>query len=119
VIKGTTADILIIGATDLIGRTFNHLAIVQPAVSDMLPMGGAMLGGPAVAASVFIFTKLLRKPLKEAGVNYYSINGPWENPKIELIPTSEIDLSFFDDCQDYLSETIESQNALNNSVEIN
>jgi uncharacterized protein YhdP len=119
VIKGTTADILIIGATDLIGRTFNQLAIVQPAVSDMLPMGGAMLGGPAVAASVFIFTKLLRKPLKEAGVNYYSINGPWENPKIELIPTSEIDLSFFDDCQDYLSETIESQNALNNSVEIN
>ena len=119
VIKGTTADILIIGATDLIGRTFNQLAIVQPAVSDMLPMGGAMLGGPAVAASVYIFTKLLRKPLKEAGINYYSINGPWENPKIELIPTSEIDLSFFDDCQDYLSETIESQNALNNSVEIN
>jgi uncharacterized protein YhdP len=119
VIKGTTADILIIGATDLISRTFNQLAIVQPAVSDLLPMGGAMLGGPAVAASVYIFTKLLRKPLKEAGVNYYSINGPWENPKIELIPTSEIDLSFFDDCQDYLSETIESQNALNNSVEIN
>ena len=119
VIKGTTADILIIGATDLIGRTFNQLAIVQPAVSDLLPMGGAMLGGPAVAASVFIFTKLLRKPLKEAGVNYYSINGSWENPIIELIPTSEVDLSFFDDCQDYLSKTIESQNALNNSVEIN
>jgi len=119
VIKGTTADILIIGATDLISRTFNQLAIVQPAVSDMLPMGGAMLGGPAVAASVFIFTKLLRKPLKEVGVNYYSIEGPWENPKIELIPTSEVDLSFFDDCQDYLSETIESQDALNNSVEIN
>ena len=119
VIKGTTADILIIGATDLISRTFNQLAIVQPAVSDLLPMGGAMLGGPAVAASVYIFTKLLRKPLKEAGVNYYSINGSWENPIIELIPTSEVDLSFFDDCQDYLSETIESQNALNNSVEIN
>ncbi len=119
VIKGTTADIVIIGATDLIGRTFNQLAIVQPAVSDMLPMGGAMLGGPAVAASVFIFTKLLRKPLKEVGVNYYSINGPWENPKIELIPTNEVALSFFDDCQDYLAETIESQDALNNSVEIN
>jgi len=119
VIKGTTADIVIIGATDLIGRTFNQLAIVQPAISDMLPMGSAMLGGPAVAASVFIFTKLLRKPLKEVGVNYYSINGPWENPKIELIPTNEVALSFFDDCQDYLAETIESQDALNNSVEIN
>ena len=119
VIKGTTADVVIIGATDLIGRTFNQLAIVQPAISDMLPMGGAMLGGPAVAASVFIFTKLLRKPLKEVGVNYYSINGPWENPKIELIPTNEVALSFFDDCQDYLAETIESQDALNNSVEIN
>ena len=119
VIKGTTADIVIIGATDLIGRTFNQLAIVQPAISDMLPMGGAMLGGPAVAASVYIFTKLLRKPLKEVGVNYYSINGPWENPKIELIPTNEVALSFFDDCQDYLAETIESQDALNNSVEIN
>ena len=107
--KGTSVDILLVGVTDMIGETYNQLAMVQPLLSDALPMGGAVFGGPGVAAAVYLFTKLLRKPLKNIGVSYYSIGGTWDNPKIEKIPAQEIDMTFFNDCQDYLAESVEDQ----------
>ncbi|SVB87243.1 uncharacterized protein METZ01_LOCUS240097, partial [marine metagenome] len=45
--------------------------------------------------------------------------GTWDNPKIEKIPPQEIDMTFFDDCEDYLAESLENQDDLNNSPEIN
>ena len=107
--EGTSVDILLVGVTDMIGETYNQLAMVQPLLSDALPMGGAVFGGPGVAAAVYLFTKLLRKPLKNIGVSYYSIGGTWDNPKIEKIPAQEIDMTFFNDCQDYLAESVEDQ----------
>ena len=107
--KGTSVDILLVGVTDMIGETYNQLAMVQPLLSDALPMGGAVFGGPGVAAAVYLFTKLLRKPLKNIGVSYYSIGGTWDNPTIEKIPAQEIDMTFFNDCQDYLAESVEDQ----------
>ncbi len=107
--EGTSVDILLVGVTDMIGETYNQLAIVRPLLSDALPMGGAVFGGPGVAAAVYLFTKLLRKPLKNIGVSYYSIGGTWDNPTIEKIPAQEIDMTFFNDCQDYLAESVEDQ----------
>jgi len=119
VMEGTSVDILLVGATDMIGKTYNQLAIVRPLLSDALPMSGAVFGGPGVAATVYLFTKLLRKPLKNIGVSYYSIGGTWDNPKIEKIPPQEIDMTFFDDCEDYLAESLGNQDDLNNLPEIN
>ncbi|MCK5904165.1 MAG: hypothetical protein KAG86_02700 [Gammaproteobacteria bacterium] len=107
--KGTSVDILLVGVTDMIGETYNQLAMVQPLLSDALPMGGAVFGGPGVAAAVYLFTKLLRKPLKNIGVSYYSIGGTWDNPTIEKIPAQEIDMTFFNDCQNYLPESVDDQ----------
>ena len=119
VMDGPSIDILLVGATDMIGKTYDQLAIVRPLLSDALPMSGAVFGGPGVAAAVYLFTKLLRKPLKNIGVSYYSIVGTWDNPKIEKIPPQEIDMTFFDDCEDYLAESLENQDNLNNLPEIN
>ena len=119
VMEGTSVDIIMVGGTDMIGKTYNQLAIVRPLLSDALPMSGAVFGGPGVAAAVYLFTKLLRKPLKKIGVSVYSIGGTWDNPKIEKIPPQEIDMTFFDDCEDYLAESLENQDDLNNSPEIN
>ena len=119
VMDGPSIDILLVGATDMIGETYDQLAIVRPLLSDALPMSGAVFGGPGVAAAVYLFTKLLRKPLKNIGVSYYSIVGTWDNPKIEKIPPQEIDMTFFDDCEDYLAESLKNQDNLNNSPEIN
>ena len=107
--EGTSVDILLVGVTDMIGETYDQLAIVRPLLSDALPMGGALFGGPGVAAAVYLFTKLLRKPLKDIGVSYYSIGGTWDNPTIEKIPAQEIDMTFFNDCQNYLPESVDDQ----------
>ena len=107
--EGTSVDILLVGVTDMIGETYNQLAIVRPLLSDALPMGGAVFGGPGVAAAVYLFTKLLRKPLRDIGVSYYSIGGTWDNPTIEKIPAQEIDMTFFNDCQNYLPELVDDQ----------
>ena len=109
--EGTSVDIVLVGVTDMIGETYDQLAMVRPLLSDALPMGGAVFGGPGVAAAVYLFTKLLRKPLKNIGVSYYSIGGTWDNPTIEKIPAQEIDMTFFNEnnCQDYLAESVEDQ----------
>ena len=107
--EGTSVDILLVGVTDMIRETYDQLAIVRPLLSDALPMGGALFGGPGVAAAVYLFTKLLRKPLKNIGVSYYSIGGTWDNPTIEKIPAQEIDMTFFNDCQNYLPESVDDQ----------
>ena len=107
--EGTSVDILLVGVTDMIGETYDQLAMVRPLLSDALPMGGAVFGGPGVAAAVYLFTKLLRKPLRDIGVSYYSIGGTWDNPTIEKIPAQEIDMTFFNDCQNYLPESVDDQ----------
>ena len=106
--EGTSVDIVLVGVTDMIGETYDQLAMVRPLLSDALPMGGAVFGGPGVAAAVYLFTKLLRKPLKNIGVSYYSIGGTWDNPTIEKIP-QEIGSKFFNDCPNYLAESVEDQ----------
>ena len=80
VMDGPSIDILLVGATDMIGKTYSQLAIVRPLLTDALPMSGAVFGGPGVAAAIYLFTKLLRKPLKNIGISYYSIDGTWDQP---------------------------------------
>ena len=113
-IKSAPADVVIIGATDTKKREYNQMAIVQPAVSDMLPMGGSMLGGPAAASIVFLFTKLFRRPLKDVGLAYYSINGDWNQPIITDI-SKDVNLSMIEDCNNFIPDVIISEELHNNS----
>ena len=113
-IYSSTADVIILGGTNIRERTYNQIVIVQPAISDLLPGGAAMLGGPAAAASVFLLTKILRRPLKDAGLVYYSVNGSWDKPIIEEVQGNEIDLELIDNCSDYLPNVEEKTQSLNN-----
>ena len=117
-IKSAPADVVIIGATDTKKKQYNQMAIVQPAVSDMLPMGGAMLGGPAAAASVFLFTKLFRRPLKDVGLAYYSIDGDWNQPVITDI-SKDINLSLIENCNNFIPDVNASEELHNNPQIIN
>ncbi|SVA56916.1 uncharacterized protein METZ01_LOCUS109770 [marine metagenome] len=103
-IYSTTADVIILGATNILERTYNQIVVVQPAVSDLLPGSAAILGGPAAAASMFLLTKILRRPLKDAGLAYYSVNGSWDKPLIEEVRGEEIDATLIDNCSDYLPD---------------
>ncbi|MDG2296679.1 MAG: AsmA-like C-terminal region-containing protein [Gammaproteobacteria bacterium] len=113
-IYSSTADVIILGGTNIRERTYNQIVIVQPAISDLLPGGAAMFGGPAAAASVFLLTKILRRPLKDAGLAYYSVNGSWDKPLIEEVKGDEIDLELIDNCSDYLPDVDQKTQSLNN-----
>ena len=113
-VYSSAADVIILGGTNIRERTYNQIVIVQPAISDLLPGGAAMLGGPAAAASVFLLTKILRRPLKDAGLVYYSVNGSWDKPLIEEVQGNEIDLELIDNCSDYLPNVEEKTQSLNN-----
>ena len=113
-IYSSTADVIILGGTNIRERTYNQIVIVQPAISDLLPGGAVMFGGPAAAASVFLLTKILRRPLKDAGLAYYSVYGSWDKPLIEEVQGDEIDLELIDNCSDYLPDVDQKTQSLNN-----
>jgi len=113
-ISSTTADVIILGATDISERTYNQMVIVQPLVSDLLPGGAAIVAGPAAAASMFLLTKILRRPLKNAGVAYYSVNGSWDNPEIKQLSENEIDFSLIENCNKFLPDVDQEMQSLTN-----
>ena len=90
------------------------MVIVQPLVSDLLPGGAAIVAGPAAAASIFLLTKILRRPLKDAGVAYYSVNGSWDNPEIKQLSENEIDFSLIENCNNFLPDVDQEMQSLTN-----
>ncbi|MFQ5546731.1 MAG: YhdP family protein [Woeseia sp.] len=83
-LKGPAADIGIIGRAGLAARDYSQTAIVSASVGDTLPVVGAVIAGPQVAAALLIFSQIFKKPLQEMGQIYYSIDGSWDEPAIEV-----------------------------------
>ena len=82
---GTSADIGIVGRTDLANQRYQQGAVVSANVGNTLPIVGAVVGGPPGAAAMLIFSQLFRKPLQEMGQVYYAMEGDWEDPEIDSI----------------------------------
>jgi uncharacterized protein YhdP len=82
-VAGTSADVGIVGRTGLVTRDYNQSAIVSANVGNTLPVVGGLIGGPQVAAALFVFSQVFRKPLKDVGQAYYSVAGSWDEPIID------------------------------------
>ena len=82
-LEGPAADIGIVGRTDLVNRDYEQAAIVSANVGNTLPIVGAVVAGPQVAAALLIFSQIFKKPLQEVGQVYYSIGGSWDEPTID------------------------------------
>jgi len=80
---GPAADIGIIGQADLVNGTYSQAAVVSANLGNTLPVVGAIAAGPQVAAAMFVFSQIFKKPLKEVGQVYYSMSGPWDSPAVE------------------------------------
>ncbi|MFQ5981784.1 MAG: YhdP family protein [Woeseiaceae bacterium] len=83
-LKGPAADIGIVGRAGLVSRDYHQTAIVSASVGDTLPVVGAVVAGPQVAAALLIFSQIFKKPLQEMGQIYYSIDGSWDEPAVEV-----------------------------------
>jgi uncharacterized protein (TIGR02099 family) len=81
--EGPAADIGIVGEASLSERTYNQTAVVSANVGNTLPIIGAVVAGPQVAAALLVFSQIFKKPLQEVGQVYYGISGSWDNPDVE------------------------------------
>jgi uncharacterized protein YhdP len=87
-LEGPAADIGIVGEADIANRTYNQTAIVSANVGNTLPIVGAVVAGPQVAAVLYIISQIFKKPLQEVGQVYYAINGSWDEPTVESTNTA-------------------------------
>jgi len=79
-IRGTSATIDVTGRTGLVARDYDQLLTVTPQVSSTLPIAGAIAGGPAVGAAVFLADKLIGKQLNRLARVRYQVSGSWAKP---------------------------------------
>jgi hypothetical protein len=66
-----------------VDQDLDQLVTVTPKVTASLPIAGAVAGGPAVGAAVFLAQKVLGKRVDRVTNITYTVNGPWDNPHIE------------------------------------
>jgi uncharacterized protein YhdP len=79
-ITGSSAVIEIAGRTGLVARDYDQLVTVTPQLSASLPIAGAIAGGPAVGAAVFLAEKLVGDELNRISQVQYQVSGTWEEP---------------------------------------
>ncbi len=84
-LEGPAADIGIVGVADIANKTYNQTAVVSANVGNTLPIVGAVVAGPQVAAGLLIFSQIFKKPLQEVGQVYYGITGSWEEPEVDSV----------------------------------
>lgn len=87
-LAGPAADIGIVGEADIANRTYDQTAMVSANVGNTLPIVGAVVAGPQVAAALLIFSQIFKKPLQEVGQVYYGISGSWDEPNVESTNSS-------------------------------
>jgi uncharacterized protein (TIGR02099 family) len=84
-IKGSSATIDIAGRTGLVTRDYDQLVTVTPQVSSTLPIAGAIAGGPAVGAAVFLADKLVGDKFNRMTRIQYQVTGSWDEPEYEKL----------------------------------
>jgi uncharacterized protein (TIGR02099 family) len=83
VINGPAARIEISGRIGLADNDYDELVTVIPSMSSSLPLAGAIAGGPAVGAALFVAERLLADELEKATRfthKHYAVTGPWADP---------------------------------------
>ncbi len=88
-LEGPAAQIGVVGRAGLVDRDYDQTAVVSASFGNALPVVGAALGGPTVAAVVLIFSQIFKKPLSEVGQLYYGISGSWDDPTIDSVTAEE------------------------------
>jgi len=88
-LTGPVAEIGVIGRTGLRDHDYRQQAVVTAEPSNVLPTVG-LLGGPAVAAALLIFTRIFKEPLKGLGRVSYCVSGSWQEPTVERLTAEQL-----------------------------
>jgi uncharacterized protein (TIGR02099 family) len=85
VIDGPAAEIRIRGRTGLKAQDYAQTMEVLPRAGNVLPVVGALAGGPAGAAIGAVAQAVLSNPFKQMTRTLYSVEGDWKEPRIEVL----------------------------------
>jgi len=92
-LESPAADIGIIGRAGLVTRDYEQTAVVSASFGNALPIAGALVAGPQVAAALLIISQIFKKPLQEVTQVYYGISGTFDEPIIESVTPEIFSLS--------------------------
>lgn len=84
-IQGPAADIRIRGSANLVAQTYDQTIDVTPHTGNLLPVAGAIAGGPVGAAIGAAANLVLRRPLGQMGAKTYRVTGPWKDPVVRTV----------------------------------
>lgn len=84
-ISGPAADIRVRGRAGLQARDYDQTLEVLPKTGGVLPVLGAVTGGPAGAAIGAVAQAILNRPMKEMSRTLYRVTGPWQAPQVEVL----------------------------------
>jgi uncharacterized protein YhdP len=68
------------GRTGLVARDYDQLVTVTPQLASTLPIAGAIAGGPAVGAAVYLADKLVGDRFNRLTQVQYHVTGSWDKP---------------------------------------
>jgi len=105
-LQGAVAGLALFGRTGLRDRSYDQVAVVSPNLPDLLSLGGVIVGGTGVGATMLLLSQAFREPLQAISANYYRVNGSWDDPSVRRVLREEIDLEAFGDCARYLEENL-------------
>ncbi|MDE0454990.1 MAG: DUF3971 domain-containing protein [Gammaproteobacteria bacterium] len=103
-LHGAVAELALFGRIGLEDRSYDQVAVVSPNLPDLLSLGGVIVGGTGLGATMLLLSQAFREPLQAISANYYRVGGSWDEPLVERVLREEIDLGAFDDCARYLEE---------------
>ncbi len=105
-LQGAVAGLALFGRTDLQDRSYDQVAVVSPNLPDLLSLGGVIVGGTGLGATMLLLSQVFREPLQAISANYYRVSGSWDEPTVKRVLREEIDLDAFGDCARYLEENL-------------
>jgi uncharacterized protein (TIGR02099 family) len=88
-LRGPAVEIGIAGRTGLGSRDYEQTAVVTGSIGSTLPVAGAIAGGPAIGAALYLFSRVFKEPLKGIARGYYRIGGTWDNPQVERMDAAQ------------------------------
>jgi uncharacterized protein (TIGR02099 family) len=83
--RGVQAAVLMEGSADLQRETQNLRVIVVPEINAGTASLAYAAINPAVGLGTFLAQMFLRRPLMAAGTREFSVQGSWDDPKIERV----------------------------------
>jgi uncharacterized protein (TIGR02099 family) len=103
-LEGGITDMGIVGRTGILAEDYDQVAAVRPHVSNLAPVAGAFLAGPAVGFATLLITQIFKKPLSGVGETYFTLGGTWEDPLVTQVDRSQLDTTSYADCEAQLPE---------------